>query len=115
MNARGAAILAALTFIWSMPAHAESVRCSGGTVNEGDSRLSVAYKCGNPMLQDSFCRPIQYVSSPAQSTRQGFAVALPFCEQVDEWLYDRGPGNLMVKVRFRSAVVETIVYGRFPQ
>jgi hypothetical protein len=34
---------------------------------------------------------------------------------VDEWLYDRGPGNLMVTVRFRGGAVQAIEYGRVPQ
>ncbi len=107
-----AAALAAPCF-----AQAESLRCSGGTVSEGESRVSVAYKCGSPLLQDSYCKPIEYLpAAPVQRSRAGLVVApLPTCEQVDEWLYDRGPGNLMAKVRFRSAKVESIDYGRFPR
>jgi hypothetical protein len=37
------------------------------------------------------------------------------CQQTDEWLYDRGPGNLMATVRFRSGSVLSIVYGRQPK
>ena len=40
-------------------------------------------------------------------------IRLP-CQKVDEWLYDRGPGNLMVTVRFRAGVVHAIEYGRTP-
>lgn len=98
-------------------AQAESLRCSGGTVSEGESRISVAYKCGSPLIQDSYCKPIEYMpAAPVQQSRAGLVAApLPTCEQVDEWLYDRGPGNLMAKVRFRSAQVESIDYGRFPR
>jgi hypothetical protein len=31
---------------------------------------------------------------------------------VEEWLYDRGPGNLLAVVRIRSGVVQSIHYGR---
>ncbi len=97
-------------------AQAESLSCGGGTVSEGESRVSVAYKCGSPLLQDSYCRPIEYLPTAPVQQRGGQVVApLPTCEQVDEWLYDRGPGNLMAKVRFRSAKVESIDYGRFPR
>jgi hypothetical protein len=34
---------------------------------------------------------------------------------VEEWLYDRGPGNLMATVRFRNGKVESIRYDRLPQ
>ena len=37
------------------------------------------------------------------------------CLPIDEWIYDRGPGNLMATVRFRSGVVQSIRYGRTPQ
>jgi hypothetical protein len=102
--------------LWAcgLPVQAESLRCSGGIAAEGDSRLSVAAKCGQPLLKDSFCAPLQDI-------RTGRTVVDPFsgagfaCQPVDEWLYDRGPGNLMATVRFRSGVVQSIVYGRVPQ
>jgi hypothetical protein len=34
-------------------ARAESLRCSGGIAGEGDSRLSVAFKCGLPLMTQS--------------------------------------------------------------
>jgi hypothetical protein len=37
------------------------------------------------------------------------------CQPIEEWLYDRGPGNLMATVRFRSGRVQSIVYGRVPR
>jgi hypothetical protein len=37
------------------------------------------------------------------------------CLPVEEWVYDRGPGNLVATVRFRSGIVHSIVYGRSPQ
>jgi hypothetical protein len=36
------------------------------------------------------------------------------CQLVEEWLYDRGPGNLMARVRFRGGVVLSIRYARAP-
>jgi len=44
-----------------------------------------------------------------------FASVLVPCQQVEEWLYDRGPGNLMATVRFRFGRVQSIVYGRVPR
>jgi hypothetical protein len=35
--------------------------------------------------------------------------------QIEEWLYDRGPGNLLATVRFRYGVVQSITYGRSPR
>jgi hypothetical protein len=94
-------------------AHAESLRCSGGIAAEGDSRAAVAFKCGAPLLHDSYCAPV-YFSQTLQPVPEPFASAFVPCLQTDEWLYDRGPGNLVATVRFRSGKVQSISYGREP-
>lgn len=106
--------LAAAAVLTCLPVQAESLRCSGGIAAEGDSRLAVAHKCGQPVLTDSHCAPVYYGSSWHTVPEPYASVVVP-CQRVDEWLYDRGPGNLMVTVRFRSGVVQSIVYGREPR
>lgn len=93
---------------------AESLRCSGGIAGEGDSRLSVAYKCGQPLMTQSYCAPV-FFSQSLYPVPEPFASAYVPCQQTDEWLYDRGPGNLLATVRFRSGVVQSITYGRQPR
>jgi len=95
-------------------ARAESLRCSGGIAGEGDSRLSLVYKCGQPLLKETYCAPVYYGSS-LYPVPEPFASAYVPCQQTDEWLYDRGPGNLVATVRFRSGVVQSITYGRVPR
>ncbi|WP_164886963.1 DUF2845 domain-containing protein [Piscinibacter defluvii] len=94
--------------------HAESLRCNGVSAVEGDSKLSVFYKCGQPLLADSFCAPVFYQGSlhPVPAPIAGAFVP---CQPVEEWLYDRGPGNLMATVRFRDGKVQSIRYSRQPQ
>ena len=41
-------------------AHAESLRCNGASASEGDSKLSVLYKCGQPVITDTYCAPVYY-------------------------------------------------------
>ena len=110
--------LAALLLALCAPTHAESLRCNGQSTDVGDSRLSVLYKCGEPLLKDSYCAAVYTLSTnqpePAPVWVQVPGSIVP-CLQVDEWLYDRGPGNLMATVRFRSGVVQAIRYGRSPQ
>jgi Protein of unknown function (DUF2845) len=106
-----AALLPALT---STALHAESLRCNGSSAAEGDSRLAVLYKCGPPLLKDSHCAPLVDTRS-LQPVPEPFASAMLTCQPVEEWVYDRGPGNLMATVRFKSGVVHAIVYGRTPQ
>lgn len=93
---------------------AESLRCNGNITAEGDSRLSVLYKCGQPLLADSFCAPVVYAPTLTPVPQPFAGVVVP-CQQIEEWLYDRGPGNLMATVRFKAGVVQSITYGRAPQ
>lgn len=97
-----------------LAARAESLRCAGGIAAEGDSRLAVAYKCGPPALKDAYCAPVYY-SQSLHLVPEPFAGAFVPCQQTEEWLYDRGPGNLVATVRIRSGIVQSIVYGRVPR
>ena len=95
-------------------ARAESLRCAGSIAAVGDSRLSVLYKCGEPLMRDTYCAPV-YFSNSLDLVPFPIANAYVPCQQIDEWVYDRGPGNLMATVRFRYGVVQAIRYGRSPQ
>jgi hypothetical protein len=94
-------------------AEAESLHCTRDFVQEGDSRLSVLYKCGEPLLKDAYCAPV-YEPHSRYPVPEPWASELFGCQRIDEWLYDRGPGNLMAVVRFRGGVVQSIRYGRTP-
>jgi hypothetical protein len=94
-------------------AHAESLRCAGGISEVGDSRLAVLYRCGEPMLRDSYCAPLFY-GGTAQVVPAPWASLVVPCLVIDEWVYDRGPGQLIATVRFRNGVVQAIHYGRDP-
>lgn len=93
----------------TLPAAAESLRCNGEIASPGDSKISVMRKCGEPMLKDTFCKPVM-----ATVPWSPHPVILPPhiapCEMVDEWMYDRGPGNLYATVRFQRGVVDEIRY-----
>ena len=104
----------AATFFLSLSVHAESLRCEGNIAAEGDSKISVLYKCGQPVLQDSYCAPLYYGLSP-EPVPVPFARMFVPCQQMEVWLYSRGPGNLMATVRFHSGIVQSITYGRVPQ
>lgn len=95
-------------------AQAESLRCEGTSAVEGDSKLSVLHKCGRPLLSDAYCEPVYYAGT-ANPVPVPIAGALVPCQPIEEWLYDRGPGNLMATVRFRAGVVQSIRYGRQPK
>jgi hypothetical protein len=111
-HARAVALIFGLLLLAS-PGGAESLRCNGASTEVGDSRLSVLYKCGEPVLRDSYCAPVFYPSTWQAVPEPYAGYAVP-CLIVDEWIYDRGPGNLVATVRFRSGVVQSIVYGKTP-
>jgi hypothetical protein len=83
-------------------------------VSEGDSRLSVIYKCGQPQLADTYCAPVYYPGT-LEVVPQPLASAIVPCLVVEAWLYERGPGNLLATVYLRSGVVQSISYGREPR
>ena len=114
MNALLRVCLVTVVAAHAITANAESLRCSGYSTAEGDSRLSVLYKCGQPLLADNYCAPVYYAQT-LQPVPDPIASVFVPCQAVEEWLYDRGPGNLMAIVRFRSGVVQSIRYGRVPQ
>lgn len=108
--------LVTLTFLAgaACSAQAESLRCNGQSSSEGDTRLSVLYKCGQPLLADHICAPVLHAPSQQLVPSAFVGVAVP-CTPIEQWVYDRGPGNLMATVRFRAGVVQSISYGRAPQ
>jgi hypothetical protein len=106
--------MAVLVTLPAAAAHAESLRCAGYIVSEGDSRLSLLFKCGPPLLQDSYCAPV-FQGQPLQPVPEPLVGGILPCLLTEEWLYDRGPGNLMATVRFRGGVVRTISYGQTPR
>ena len=109
-----AARLGAALVLSCNSAQAESLRCPGGIVAEGDSRLSVIYKCGPPQLADSFCAPVFYGLWPTPVPEPFTSTIVP-CQPTEQWLYERGPGNLIATVTLRAGKVRSISYGRTPQ
>ena len=106
--------LALASLVAASPVWAESLRCTGGIANEGDTRLSVAYKCGQPLLKDQYCAPVYHGGTWRVVPEPWAGVHVP-CQPIEDWLYDRGPGNLKVTVRFRAGVVQSIVHTNDPR
>src|SRR5687768_12792564 len=105
---RLAGLLSALVSL-PMPAQAESLRCQGGIAAEGDTRLSVLYKCGPPLLADTFCAPVFQGPGLLRVPEPFASFAVP-CQPVEHWLYERGAGSLMATVHLRAGKVQSISY-----
>lgn len=96
MNLSSQSLLAVSGLLACLPAEAESLHCSGGITAESDSRISVAYKRGQPLLKDSYCAPV-YCYNPGLQQLVPEATPNPAvpCQVAEDWLYERGPGKLM--------------------
>lgn len=105
-----AVLVVVASLAWAGTARAESLRCEGGSVSEGDSRLSLLYKCGEPVLRDSFCSPVYYPGT-LEVIPEPYAQQVVPCLPVESWLYERGPGQLAATVYLRSGRVQSIRYG----
>ncbi|WP_280154761.1 DUF2845 domain-containing protein [Piscinibacter sp. XHJ-5] len=114
MNRFSRVCLVALLTAIGLPAAAESLQCNGQSATEGDSKVSVLYKCGQPLLADRYCAPVYYVPTLQPVPEPIAGIVVP-CQPIEEWLYERGPGNMVATVRFRSGVVQSISYGRSPR
>jgi hypothetical protein len=110
---RAVPALLGVCLLLALPAgdtRAESLRCAGGIAAEGDSRLSVIHKCGPPLLADAFCAPV-YAGSFRNPVPAPWATIVAPCQPTEDWLYERGPGNLVATVRIRGGSVLSIRYG----
>jgi len=114
MNKRQLLFVGAVAASLSDAALAESLRCQNGIAAEGDSRLAVVYKCGQPVLRDSSCAPVHYSGSVYTVPEPVASMYVP-CIYTEEWLYERGPGEFPAVVRMRGGKVQSIAYGRPPQ
>jgi hypothetical protein len=95
--------------LWPHEAAAQTFKCRNDLVNVGDARATVLLKCGEPVVRDSFCRPLPAPGSrPASGARPGQIVP---CENVDEWIYNPGYGQFMTTLRFVEGRLVAIEYG----
>ena len=101
---------AAATLALLDPAHGQSLRCKNDLANTGDSRSTVFLKCGEPVLKDSFCKPVpaQVQASPSPG---GTTVNIVPCENVEEWTYKPGYGQFVTVLRFEGGALTSIKYG----
>lgn len=89
---------------------AQSFRCKNDLANVGDSKASVAQKCGEPVYKDAFCKPASEYPVSNQTSAGTVINVLP-CETVDEWTFNPGYGQFMTTLRFESSKLVSIKYG----
>jgi hypothetical protein len=99
---------AALAAMFALPAAADSLRCDGGIVQTGDTKLDLLAKCGEPV----------YVEGPRVEERASRLEAAPDAvleEHVrwsgERWSYDFGPGTFMQHVELSGGRVVAVIRG----
>ena len=85
--------------------NAQNLDCKGDFAQLGNSKGTVLQKCGEPVLKDSFCKPVD------RSLVTGAAVVLDSCEKIEEWTYNPGYGQFMTMLQFESGELKRIRYG----
>ncbi len=94
------------------PAHAEGMRCGTKLVHEGDTRIEVTAKCGEPtdVSRTSILRrPVVWLHGRPYYASSDL-VEIP----IERWVYNLGPQRFMREIRFedgRVVEVATLGYG----
>lgn len=91
-------------------ARADSLRCEGGLVSEGDSKLDLLGKCGPPTLREAETeeRSKVRVSADGRSTT-GRATAVT----VERWTYNFGPRQFVQHVTLEGGRVRSVARGSY--
>jgi hypothetical protein len=100
-------------------ASAQSLRCKGDLAQIGNSKGTILQKCGEPVMKDSFCKPVQEtvssapVTTPTVPNASGTTtnVTVNTCQQVEEWTYNPGYGQFMTMLLFEGGSLKSIRYG----
>ena len=102
----GVALLLGATAIFSLlagPAQA-AMRCGSKLVTNGDHKVEVLHKCGEPVLKEY--RGFRYQSYPPYHSHGLHSV---IGADVEEWTYNFGPRRFMRLVRFANSKVERVI------
>ena len=103
------AVLCAVFAMASASAETTSFRCKNDLVNLGESKASVLQKCGEPVVKDSFCKPIE--PAVTASSPNATVINVNACQNVDDWTYNPGRGQFMTSLQFEAGKLTTIKYG----
>jgi hypothetical protein len=87
-------------FLWLAPlaAKADSIRCDGGIVSVGDSKLDLLAKCGPPALQEA--EPVATANADASLL-------------IERWTYNFGPQRFLQIVSLQGGRVIAVERGSY--
>jgi hypothetical protein len=84
--------------------HADSLRCGNQLALEGNTRLEVRAKCGEPadIVHSTLARRTTFVSYRNIAYAEEEAIIVP----VEVWMYNFGPHRFMYRLRFVGGILE---------
>ena len=88
-------------------AWADTMRCGNRLIMRGESMAAVSAYCGRPALvQRAFKVSTTTVRVGGRQVSQSHSVGAEI--PVDTWTYNRGPGKLMMSIRFVDGKVAAV-------
>ena len=102
--------LSAAALVLAGPARADSMRCGGKLMTDGDPAAKVEAHCGPPVSIERREIVRSYSYHRGIPVRGAFEVAVEF------WTYNFGPHKLMYRLRFEDGLlveVDTLGHGYF--
>lgn len=103
-------LLAAALILLAPRAGADSLRCDGGLVAVGDSKLDLLGKCGQPALREAVAEERASLQVDAAGTAvSGQRAAVT----VERWTYNFGPRRFVQHVRLEGGLVTAVEQGGY--
>jgi len=102
--------LLAAWLLLPLAARADSLRCDGGLVSVGDSKLDLLGKCGPPALREAQGEErsrIRVDASGQAATGRSTAVT------VERWTYDFGPRQFVQHVTLEAGTITAVAHGGY--
>lgn len=81
------------------PFASESMRCNTQLVDIGANKAELLEKCGRPQMVDHYCKK-NYIVDRHEVNE--------FCDEVELWTYNFGPGTFLMNVEFREGRISDI-------
>jgi hypothetical protein len=110
------ATLAISALISTSVAQADGMRCGTKLISDGDTAYQVQTRCGKPdqITQRTEKRTVsRWVEVPCSTGRCGTLIQDTIDVQVEEWLYDFGPQQLIRTVVFEAGHLIRVVTGGY--
>jgi hypothetical protein len=92
----------------TQPAQANTLRCKGKLIAEGDTRSEVIAKCGEPDF-------VENISEPVRARHRDGGTYVVGTTNREIWTYQRAPGKFPAILTFDGSTLKTIEFVKTPR